>query len=68
MKSAMLASYLEFYEEATMVLTPVAGDQAPFELPRKYMHIFKREDGHWKLHRYIFNNDISFQLTGEALK
>ena len=64
----ILGDYAIHYEEATMVLTPVAGDQAPFELPRKYMHIFKREEGHWKLHRYIFNNDISFQLTGEALK
>ncbi len=64
----ILGDHAIHYEEATMVLKPVAGDQEPFELPRKFMHIFKWVDGRWKLHRYIFNNDITFQLTGDALK
>ncbi len=52
------------YEESVLRVVPVSGGANEMSLPRTYLHIFKRVDGAWKLHRYVFNNHAPFQLRG----
>lgn len=54
----VINDYAIHIEEGRFVALSGDGEMRLFEMPRKYMHIFHRESGAWKLDKYIWNEGV----------